>query len=98
MPPTIPSGSPRRRPRRRRPSGDKADHDKKIADGQKRVEELTDRFANWYYVTPGDSFRSIALDRKALLKAKQDKPARRADAGMPGMPGRRDFSRIPDRV
>jgi hypothetical protein len=48
----------------------KADQDKKIADGKKRVDELSDRFASWYYVTPGTSFRSIALDRAALLKAK----------------------------
>ena len=62
----------------------KADHDKKIADGKKRVDELTDRVANWYYVTPGTSFRSIALDSKALFKAKGEKPA--SPGGMPGMP------------
>jgi hypothetical protein len=66
----------------------KADHEKKLADGKKRVEELSDRFANWYYVTPGTSFRSIALDRAGLVKAKQDKPATGADApSFPGVPG-----------
>jgi len=62
----------------------KADLDKKIADGKKRVDELTDRVASWYYVTPGTSFRSIALDRAALFKAKGEKPA--SPGGMPGMP------------
>ena len=89
--PTIPSGSPRRRPPRRRPRSEKADHEKKIADGKKQVKELTDRFAAWYYVTPGDSFRSIALDRAALVRDKSEAsppapPACRADVpgGVPG--------------
>ena len=43
--PTIPSTSPSRRPPRRRPKRDKADYEKKIADGKKQVKELTDRFA-----------------------------------------------------
>jgi hypothetical protein len=51
------------------------DYEKKIADGKKRVQELTDRFAAWYYVTPGDSFRSINLDRTALIKPKKAEPA-----------------------
>jgi hypothetical protein len=60
---------------------DKADYDKKIADGEKRVKELTDRFSAWYYVTPGDSFRSINLDRHELFKPKNANPA---PGGMPG--------------
>jgi hypothetical protein len=63
-----------------------ADHEKKLADGKKRVDELSERFASWYYVTPGTSFRSIALDRSALMKSKQDKPAG-GPADMPGVPG-----------
>jgi hypothetical protein len=50
---------------------EKADYEKKITDGKKRVQELTDRFAAWYYVTPGESFRSINLDRAALVKPKK---------------------------
>lgn len=59
---------------------EKADYDKKIAEGEKRAKELTDRFAAWYYVTPGDSFRSINLDRAALITD----PKPQAPAGMPG--------------
>ena len=70
-----------------------ADHQRKLDEGQKRVEELMKRFAEWYYVTPGESFRSIALDRATLVRPKS---AARPDApagmpafppGFPGVPG-----------
>jgi hypothetical protein len=65
----------------------KAERDKKIADGKKRAEELTDRFANWYYVTPGPSFRSISLDRAALLRPKTAAPSPGGTPpAFPGMP------------
>jgi hypothetical protein len=63
-----------------------ADHKKRIEDGEKRVKELTDRFAAWYYVTPGDSFRSIALNRADLTRKKEDKKPG-GDPGMPSFPG-----------
>jgi hypothetical protein len=56
---------------------EKADYEKKLADGKKKVAELAERFGPWYYVTPGDSFRSINLDRAAITQPK--KP--------PGSPG-----------
>jgi hypothetical protein len=59
---------------------EKTDYEKKIADGQKKVKELADRFAPWYYVTPGDSFRSINLDR-ALLTQPKKPPATTGSAG-----------------
>ena len=65
------------------------DHDKKIADGKKRVEELTDRFADWYYVTPGDSFRSIELDRNRIWsrrRRRSRRPDRRRHARVPRQP------------
>jgi hypothetical protein len=64
---------------------DKADYAKKIADGQKKVEELTDRFGPWYYVTPGESFRAINLDRAAITQPK--KPPGAADSAPPAFPG-----------
>ena len=63
------------------------DYEKKIADGKKRVDELTDRFAAWYYVTPGDSFRSINLDRTALVRPKKPDSATPPGGGMPSFPG-----------
>jgi len=62
---------------------EKADRDRQIADAEKKVQALADRFAGWYYVTPGDSFRSIVLDRAALLKPKGEKP----EGGAPGAGG-----------
>jgi hypothetical protein len=62
---------------------DKADHDRKVDDGKKRAKELTDRFAGWYYVVPGDAFRSVVLEKTALVKKKGDKPADSTPAGLP---------------
>jgi hypothetical protein len=45
---------------------------------------LSDRFAGWYYVTPGDSYRTIVVDRPNLFR---DKSARPANPGRPGGPG-----------
>jgi hypothetical protein len=64
----------------------KADRDKLIAEGQKRVQELSGRFAPWYYVTPGDSYRTIVQDRSNLVRDKSAKPAGPA-AGPGGFPG-----------
>ena len=68
---------------------DKADYEKKIADGQKKVEDLTDRFGPWYYVTPG---RELPLDQprpRRRVKPKKP-PGGSADWRMPGgFPGRR---------
>jgi hypothetical protein len=61
---------------------DKTDYDKKLADGEKRVKELADRFGAWYYVTTGDSFRSINLDRPQLLQPKKST----APGASPGAP------------
>ena len=64
---------------------DKADYEKKIADGKKKVDELTDRFGPWYYVTPGESFTAINLDRAAITQPK--KPPGAPDSPMPSFPG-----------
>ena len=66
---------------------DQKDYEKKIADGKKRGQELMDRFAAWYYVTPGDSFRSINLDRAALVRPKKAEPANSGPGGaVPSFP------------
>lgn len=64
----------------------KKDHEQKIEDGRKRAQELTDRFAPWYYVVPGDSFRNVMLDRTALIRKKQAQQPNPA-AGFPTPPG-----------
>jgi Domain of unknown function (DUF4340) len=60
---------------------DKADYERKIADGQKKVAELADRFGGWYYVTPGDSYRSINLDATAVIEPKKAPDAAGATPG-----------------
>jgi hypothetical protein len=65
---------------------EKKDYEKKLADGKKRAQELTDRFAAWYYVSPGESFRSINLDRAALVKPKKADSAT-APGSTPSFPG-----------
>ena len=74
---------------------DKADYEKKIADGKKKVDELTDRFGPWYYVTPGESFRAINLDRAAITQPKKPpgEPTRRCPRFPAAAACRRDFRR-----
>ncbi len=66
---------------------EKADYDKKIADGEKRVKELANRFGPWYFVTPGESFRAINLDRAILTQPKKPPGAPGATAPGGGMQG-----------
>lgn len=63
---------------------EKANFDKKVEEGRKRAQELTDRFAAWYYVTPGDSFRSINLDRASLVTDPKPKASNIPGPGGPG--------------
>jgi hypothetical protein len=66
---------------------EKADRDKQLADAEKKVKELSDRFADWYYVTPGDSFRSIALSPADLVRPKTETKPADASPSFPGLPG-----------
>jgi hypothetical protein len=45
--------------------------EKKIEAAKKRVDDLNGRFAKWYYVISADSFDSVHLRRKDLVKDKQ---------------------------
>jgi hypothetical protein len=66
---------------------EKADYEKKLADGQKKVDDFVKRFGPWYYVTPGDSFRSINLTRAALVEPKKPPGAEGAEGGPGAFPG-----------
>jgi hypothetical protein len=66
---------------------EKADYEKKLADGQKKVDDFVKRFGPWYYVTPGDSFKSINLTRTALVEPKKPPGAEGAEGGPGGFPG-----------
>jgi hypothetical protein len=54
---------------------EKVDFEKKVADGKKKVDDLSDRFAGWYYLTPDSNFKKIALERSAAVRKKGEKPA-----------------------
>lgn len=64
------------------------DREKKIEENKKKAEQLTARFADWYYVTRGDAYKQIALNRADLIKAKEEKKAPEAGggAGIPNFP------------
>jgi len=73
----------------------KAEEDKRVAEAEAKVKELSDRFAGWYYLTPNEAFKSLALDRTSLIRDKSARPAPGGEGlpggfpgGMPGgMPG-----------
>ncbi len=46
------------------------EYQQKVTDGQNKAEELNRRFAEWYYVIPGDSFDKLRLSRGDLVKEK----------------------------
>lgn len=66
------------------------EYDKKVADGQKRVKELNERFSAWYYVISDATYQKIHLGRKDIVKKKEppkdDKPADESAAPKPANP------------
>ena len=67
----------------------KEDRDRQVADARKKAKDLSDRFAAWYYVTPGDSYRTIVQDRANLIRDKSARPTPPpgGPGGRPGFPG-----------
>ena len=55
------------------------EYDAKVAAGKKHAKELSDRFAQWYYVIPGQTYAKIHLDRKEIVKKKE--PPKKDAAG-----------------
>jgi hypothetical protein len=47
------------------------DFNGKVKEGKEKAEDLNRRFAQWYYVIPGDSFDKLSLSRDDLIKAKE---------------------------
>ncbi len=45
--------------------------EKKIKDGQEKADKLNRRFADWYYVIPGETFDKLRLSRDDLVKPKE---------------------------
>ncbi len=51
----------------------KKEYEEKIEKGKKRVQELTDRFADWYYVISDKEYKRIHLTRSDIVRAKEVK-------------------------
>ena len=47
------------------------EYTEKITEGKEKAEKLNRRFAEWYYVIPGESFDKLKLKRADLVKAKE---------------------------
>lgn len=47
------------------------EYDQKVAEAKKRVAELNDRFADWYYVISDDVYRKIHLGHDDVFKKKE---------------------------
>ena len=47
------------------------EYQEKVKKGKEKAEELNRRFAEWYYVIPGESYDKLKLKRAGLVKAKE---------------------------
>lgn len=55
------------------------EYDKKVKEGQKKVDDLNARFADWFYVISDSVYKKIKVNRADLVKAKE-KPAGEGDS------------------
>lgn len=55
------------------------ERERKIKEGQEKAKELSDRYANWYYVVSNDSVKKIRLSRADLVKEKKKEGAQPTD-------------------
>jgi hypothetical protein len=46
------------------------EYDEKLATARKRVRELNNRFADWYYVVSDEEYAKIRLSRSGVIQAK----------------------------
>ena len=50
------------------------DYDEKVKAAQKRVRELNNRFADWYYVVSNKEYAKIHLTRDGIVQKKEAEP------------------------
>jgi hypothetical protein len=46
------------------------EYDAKVKAGQEKVKQLNERFADWYYIIPDDTYKKIHLGRQDIIKPK----------------------------
>ncbi len=56
----------------------------KIKAAQERVQELNERFGDWYYVISNDVYKKLHLDREKLITKKKQEEADKQPAALPG--------------
>jgi hypothetical protein len=66
--------------------------DDRAKEGRKRVKELSERFAGWYYVITAESFEKFQITRESAVEPKTAAPAPGAapgpgGLGVPGLDG-----------
>jgi len=60
--------------------------EKKIEDGRKKAQALSDRFADWYYVISGESFNKVRLKRSDLVGPLEKDDIENDAPALPGQP------------
>ncbi|MCA9115985.1 MAG: DUF4340 domain-containing protein [Planctomycetaceae bacterium] len=58
-------------------------YEEKAKQGREKVDELNQRFAEWYYVISADSFRNLRLKRSELIREKKEEAPADPGAGGP---------------
>ncbi len=72
---------------------DLKDFEQRVKDGQKLVEELNERFGEWYYVITGDNLKTLQTTRQDLVTIKEGGEADSAPAdGGSQLPNQPDIS------
>jgi len=56
------------------------EYEEKLNQGRKRVAELNDRFADWYYIISDEVYRNIRLSREEIVKKKEKGKDKKAGA------------------
>jgi len=55
------------------------EYDEKVKKAKERVQELNDRFAEWYYVISDSVYQDVHLSRKDIVKTKEEKKEEKKD-------------------
>ncbi len=65
---------------------DKKRFDERVAEGEKLVAELNERFGEWYYVISGQNLKALQLTRKELVTAKEQPEPPADELALPDRP------------
>jgi len=63
------------------------EYDKQVQAAHDKVAKLNDRFADWYFVVPEDTYKKIRLTKDELIEKKPPPEGLQPPAGQGGLPG-----------